>query len=159
MLKKELKQIKDAIKDFQSNKEYAEREEQKIRDKYTEQLSEYNPDEWWNRTVIDALNQRMNRDIQNLWDVFGNDTTIHIIYEDGSECIADGIEITSGEIKPKMQHIAYAWYGDGYVQFDTETGELHYDVSEDDQFETYEEYKNQIEIKYGTEWGRKQANK
>ena len=83
---------------------------------------------------------------------------IHIIYKDGSECVASGTEIVTGEITPKMQNIAYANYSDGYVEYDTLTGilvddetDFFGDLSTDEGIEARENYYNMIEIKYGTE--------
>lgn len=42
-----------------------------------------------------------------------------------------------------------------YIEQDTESGELNYDMSEDDQFEAHETYMNSIEVKFSTEWSKK----
>lgn len=104
-LPKELREIKEAIRDFKGSREYAEREEKRITEQYAEKLAEYGTDDWTSRRVIESLNQQRDRDIYQMWENYGNDATIHIIYEDGSECIASGTEIVSGDVVPKMQHM------------------------------------------------------
>ena len=83
---------------------------------------------------------------------FGNDAMIRIVYKDGSECIASGAEIVGGLITPRMQHIVYACYMDGYVEYDTFTGILVDDVtnffgdlSTDEGIEAREAYYGMIE--------------
>jgi hypothetical protein len=155
MKKDYLKQIKDAIRDFKDNREWAESKAKEIEQRYLEQIAEYNTNSWIDKSIIERLTKDMNTSIYNNYEMFGNDASIHIIYEDGSECSTTGMEIVTGECTPKMQHIVYASYMDGYSEFDTETGELNYDVSEDDQQEAREEYFNNIEIKFNTAWGIK----
>lgn len=161
-LAKELREIKEAIRDFKGNKEYAEREEKRIAERYAEKIAEYDPENWVDERSIESLKYRRDREIYQMWESYGNDATIHIIYEDGSECIASGTEIVSGEIVPKMQHIVYASYMDGWTEFDTFTGCLDDsfgDVSEDSGFEAREQYFSKIEIRFGTEWGKKHGRK
>jgi hypothetical protein len=155
MKKEFLKQIKEAIKDFKDNREWADSQAQQIEKRYNEQIEELDTDSWIDRQLIETLTKRMNNEIYNNYEMFGNDTSIHIIYEDGTECCTTGMEIVTNDCTPKIQHIVYASYMDGYIEYDTETGELNYDVSEDDQQEAREEYFNSIEIKYNTTWGRK----
>lgn len=160
-LAKELREIKAAIRDFKGNREYAEGEERQIAEKYAEKLAEYDPEDWTNQSVIKSLNQQRDREIFKMWENYGNDATIHIIYEDGSECIASGTEIVSGDIVPRMQHIAYATYEDGWIEYDTLTGTLvdedtdfFGDLSTDEGIEAREVYFNNVEIMFGTEWGK-----
>jgi len=157
---KELKDIKDAIKDFKNNRSYAKREEKQIAKRYAEQLSQYNPENWVDHSVINALTEQLKSAINGLYDSYGNDTTIHIIYTDGSQCVASGTEIVTGEITPKLQYIAYASYMDGWTEFDTLTGPLDdkWNLDEEEGFDKREEYFNDIEIKFGTDWGKKHAN-
>ena len=159
-LAKELKDIKSAIKDFRDSRSYAKREEKAIIKRYAEQLSQYNPDNWVNHSTINALTQQREKAIYELYESYGNDATIHIIYTDGSECVASGSEIVAGETTPKLQHIAYATYQDGWNIFDTLTGSLddRWDLDEEEGFDNREEYFNDIEIKFNTNWGKKHAN-
>lgn len=161
-LAKELREIKEAIRDFKESRKYAEQEEKRITEQYTEKLAEYDPENWTNQSVIRSLNQQRDNAIFKMWENYGNDATIHIIYENGSECIASGTEIVSGAIVPKMQHIAYAQYEDGYVEYDTLTGLLcdndfclFGDLGTDEGMEAREQYFDNVEIMFGTEWGKK----
>lgn len=165
-LPKELREIKEAIRDFKGSREYAEREEKRITEQYAEKLAENDTDDWTSRRVIESLNQQRDRDIYQMWENYGNDATIHIIYEDGSECIASGTEIVSGDVVPKMQYIAYATYSDGWVEYDTLTGVLvdndtdfFGDLSTDEGIEAREQYYNNVEIMFGTEWGKQHSLK
>lgn len=159
-----LKAVKDAIRDFKSNREYLnyriEQEEKKI----DEKIAEYNPEDWTNKWVLESLEKQKKGIAFRLCEDFGNDAMIHIIYKDGSECIASGAEIVGGSTTPKMQNIAYAQYEDGYVEYDTLTGMLidnetdfFGDLSTDEGIEARETYYNMVEIKFGTEWGRKHS--
>lgn len=160
-LAKELREIKEAIRDFKENREYAECQEAQIRKKYAEKLADYDPEDCTNQSIIKSLNQQMDREIFKIWESYGNDATIHIIYEDGSECIASGTEIVTGEIVPRMQHIAYATYSDGWIEYDTLTGilvdndtDFFGDLSTDEGIEAREQYFNNVEIMFDTEWGK-----
>lgn len=155
---KEMREIKQAIRDFQREKEWAERAEEKICERYAEKLLDYDTESWVDRRVIDSLNYQKSREIYSMWESYGNDATIHIIYEDGSECIASGTELVSGDIVPKMQHIAYACYADGWTEYDTYTGcldDCFGDLSEDSGAEAREQYFDNVEIMFNTEWGKK----
>lgn len=161
-LAKELREIKEAIRDFKGNEEYAEREEKRIAERYAEKIAELDPENCYDRRIIESLEYRRDHEIYSMWNSYGNDAMIHIIYEDGSECIATGTEIVSGEIVPKMQHIAYASYQDGWTEYDTFTGcldDVFGDLSEDSGIEAREQYFNEIEIRFGTEWGKRHGQK
>lgn len=160
-LAKEVREIKEAIRDFKENKKYAERDEKRIVEKYAEKIAEYDAKNWVDKRVIKNLECRRDHEIYQMWQNYGNDATIHIIYKDGSECIANGTEIVAGEIVPKMQHIAYATYSDGYMEYDTLTGilvddntDFFGDLSTDEGIIAREDYFTQIEIMFGTEWGK-----
>lgn len=154
---KELREIKEAIRDFKDSRESAKWQEEKIIRNYAEKIAEYNPESWIDRQTIKCLERQRENEIYKLYESYGNDATIHIIYTDGSECIASGTEIVSGEITPKMRHIAYAHYQDGWTEFDTLTGNLDdvWNLEEDAGIEAREQYYNSVEIKFGTAWGRK----
>lgn len=163
-LAKELREIKAAIRDFKGDREYAELQEIRIKEKYAERIAEYAPENWINQRSIELLSKQRDEEIYQMWESYGNDATIHIIYDDGSECIASGAEIVSGEVIPKMQHIAYATYSDGWIEYDTLTGilvdndtDFFGDLSTDEGMEAREQYFNNIEIMFGTEWGKKQT--
>lgn len=157
-----LKAIKEAIRDFKQNRKYAECDELRIKKEYDEKIMAYNLDDWTDKRVIKSLTSQRDNAIYQMWELYGNDAMIHIIYDDGSECIASGVEIVSGEVIPKMQHIAYATYSDGWMEYDTLTGilvdndtDFFGDLSTDEGMEAREQYFNNIEIMFGTEWGKK----
>lgn len=161
---KYLKEIKEAIRDFKDNREFLDRLIEDKEKAFDERLAEYDPESWVDRWTIESLKKQKAEAIYRLCEEFGNDAMIHIIYKDGSECVASGTEIVTGEITPKMQNIAYANYSDGYIEYDTLTGilvddetDFFGDLSTDEGIEARENYYNMIEIKYGTEWGRKHS--
>ena len=156
-LSKELREIKNAIRGFKDNREYAKGQEEKIARHYTEEIAEYDSESWIDRRAIVTLEQQRDRKIHELYDSWGNDVTIHIIYTDGSQCIVSGADILTGEVTPKLQHIAYASYQDGWTEYDTLTGCLDdiWNPEEDEGIEAREQYFNSVEIKFGTDWGKK----
>lgn len=161
MLKDKLKLIKESIKDFKDDRKFLDGQIEKIEQRHKEKIE----DAKLNYTEGYFLNQRLNQlekeqqsTIYKMCEDFGNDASFHIIYDDGSECCVTGTEIVTGEITPKLQHIAYAQYGDGYEEFDTEIGNFSWDVSIDEEFEQREEYLNSVEIKFNTAWGIKHQN-
>lgn len=165
-LAKELREIKSAIRDFKENRKYAKEQEARIKKRYAEMLAGYDPEDWTNQWVIESLGKQCDNEIYQMWENYGNDATIHIIYEDGSECIASGTEIVYGDVVPKMQHIAYATYEDGWIEYDTLTGilvdndtDFFGDLSTDEGIEAREQYYNNIEIMFGTKWGKRHSIK
>ncbi len=161
-LPKYLKAIKEKIREFKRNREwlnYAIEQEEK---KYDEKLAEYDRNNWMDKWIIERLEKQRAEVAYKKCEEFGNDAMIHIIYKDGSECVVSGAEIVGGVITPKMQNIAYANYSDGWVEYDTLTGilvddntDFFGDLSTDAGIEARENYYSMIEIKFGTEWGRK----
>lgn len=161
----ELRRIKESIKDFKEERQNAAYAADRIRKSYDEQIRQYAEDcgqtladdyfceDWYTRQFINTLISRRDREISNLYDEWGLDSSVYIIYKDGSTCHAFGAEIVAGDISPRMQHIAYAFYGDGWTEFDTEIGEFPWDCSEDDQCCAKEEYTTSVEIKFRTEFG------
>ena len=166
---KELKEIKQSIKDFISFRKDAAVLEKRITAQYDKEMNEYaemcgHPldengfcEDYHTRQHINELAKHRDRAIFDQYESFGNDSTIHLIYKDGSECIAGGNEIVNGSIAPKLQNIAYAYYGDGWCAFDTLIGEWSWDVSVDLQFADQDEYEASVQVMYGTKWGRKHA--
>lgn len=159
-----LKAVKDAIRDFKENREYLNYRIEQEEKKMDEKIAEYDPEDWTNKWVLESLEKQKKGIAFRLCEDFGNDAMIHIIYKDGSECIASGAEIVGGLTTPKMQNIAYAQYEDGYVEYDTLTGMLidnetdfFGDLSTDEGIEAREAYYNMVEIKFGTEWGKKHS--
>jgi len=158
-LPKELKEIKETIKDFKGNRSFAKREEKKLIERHNERMKDYNSNNWVDQNFIKTLENRLQKDIYNLYEMYGNDTTIQIIYTDGTECNVTGAEIVTGEITPRLQQIAYASYQDGYTIFDTLSGNMDtkWDIEIEGEIETdwdaRDEYFNQVEIKFNTKWG------
>lgn len=101
-LPKELKEIKETIKDFKGNRSFAKREEKKLIERHNERMKDYNSNNWVDQNFIKTLENRLQKDIYNLYEMYGNDTTIQIIYTDGTECNVTGTEIVTGEITPKL---------------------------------------------------------
>lgn len=154
---KELKEIKTAIHELISNREYALDMEANIEKRYDEEISSFDPESWYDRNIIKSLKKKKENEIWNLYEGFGNDISIHIIYVDGSECCTNGLEIVAGEVTPKMQHIAYASYMDGYTEYDTLSGCLDdlWDLSEDEGITERDDYFSKVEILFNTEWGKR----
>jgi len=156
-LAQQLKEIKEAIKDFKGNRSFVKREEKKIIENYKEKLKGYDSQNWVDRNFINTLEKRCESEIYNLYEMYGNDATIQIIYNDGTECNVTGTEIVAGEITPKLQQIAYASYQDGYTIFDTLSGNMDdkWDIEGEDEvdWDARDEYFNNIERIFKTKWG------
>jgi len=157
-----LKAVKDAIRNFKDNREWLDRRIEQEEKWINEKIAEYETETYVNQWVIERLKKEKEEITYRLCEEFGDDAHIHIIYKDGSECMASGMEIVGGSITPKLQHIAYAQYEDGWCEYDTLTGilvdddtDFFGDLSTDEGIEARENYYNMVEIKYGTEWGRK----
>jgi len=179
----EMRRIKEAIRIFKGerqwakimeqriNKEYDNLIQERLHDFYGKTLKEINSEQdsttaWSARRIIDEIEKQRNRTLNQWYDEAGNDTTIYIIYKDGSTQYVTGTEIVGGKITPKMQAIAYAYYFDGWDEFDTEIGdwdlglygktadEYNYDII-DEMLLIKDKYESDIEIKYKTEWGLK----
>jgi len=158
-LARELKEIKDAIKDFKGDRSFAKREENKKIAEHKEKLKEYDSSQWYHRNLINTLEYRLQSDICKLYEMYGNDATIQIIYTDGTECNATGTEIVSGEITPKLQQIAYASYQDGYTIYDTLSGnmddkwDIEIEGEKEIDWDAREEYFDNVERIFKTKWG------
>lgn len=96
-LTQQLKEIKEAIQDFKGNRSYAKREEKKIIANHKEKMKEYDSSQWYHRDIINTLEYRLQSDIYQLYEMYGNDATIQIIYLDGTECNVTGTEIVAGK--------------------------------------------------------------
>ena len=152
-----LKLVKDTIKELKSNRPYVAAQVQKIMDAYHEAKAMYDATNFMDRIALESLKSRCGRDIDNVFESWDNSSTFHIIYKDGSECIANGEEILNGDITPKFTNIAYAHYMSGDEEYDTDIGNFAWDVTDDSEFEKREAYLDSVEIKYGTAWGKKHA--
>jgi len=157
MMTKELKEIKEAIQDFKGNRSFAKREEKNLIAKHNERMQDYDSQSWVDRNFINTLEYRLQTDIYKLYNEnFGADTTIQIIYTDGTECNVTGGEIVAGEITPRLQKIAYASLQNGYTILDTLSGNMDnkWDLEDGEQdWEAREEYFNNVERTFGTKWG------
>lgn len=158
MLKKELKEIKDIIKDLKDSQKDVKNNIKRIVQDYNTQIKQYDKNNWVDKNVIESLEKQQQKAIYNTYDTYSNDSSIHIIYKDGSEICTTGLEIVSNENIPKLTNIVYAKYMDGDIEFDTEIGEFNFDISIDEELEKREKYLNSIEVKFGTEWGKKHTN-
>jgi len=164
MNKEALKEIKEAIKDFKDNRSFAKREEKSIIAKHKETMKDYDSNNWVDQNFINTLEQRLQSDIYEMYEMFGADTTIQIIYTNGEECNVTGAEIVTGEITPRLQQIAYASLQNGYTILDTLSGNLDnkWDLGDDEEeevdWEARDKYFDNVEIQFGTVWGKKHAN-
>jgi hypothetical protein len=158
MLTKQLKDIKEAIKDLKSNRSYVLSLELAKRETYAQQIAEYDATNYFEAQSIVTLEERFNCELNKLYDDFGMDVTIQIIYTDGSECNVTGEEIIKG-VNPTMQHIAYACYSDAYTEYDTLTGCLDNIFQHGEKFEEREEYGTGVEIMFNTAWGKRHGSK
>jgi len=109
----------------------------------------------------DSLKQKATEDI--IWR-YDNGQVYRFIYKDGSEAHISAREILNGAKLPRLSNIAYAEMSDADWHIDTETGELNWysnehmeacgwdeDVADESVFQ----YETAIEVKYGTEWGKR----
>ena len=181
----EMRRIKEAIRDFKKEREWFKTMEQRINkghdemiteqiiNHYGKTLEEINAEprdsaiKWLAQQTLDRIEKSRSQAIYKWYEDAGNDTTIYIIYKDGSTLYVSGTEIVSGDVTPKMNNIAYALYMDGWEHFDTEIGDIDkglfgrtaedYDYEmTDEMYEIKEQYERNIEIKYRTAWGLKQ---
>jgi len=164
-----MRMFKQAIRDLWNEHEYAVSYTNKISDKHKARMEQYKADnadmpEWFVNEAIERMEKERVRTMFDIWQDFGNDASFHIIYADGSEDFASGVEIVGHDVKLKMQHIVYAYYLDGYVGYDTLTGELEWDEQEGDEtgdewFERRDAYMSMVQYKYGTEWAKRMIEK
>jgi len=167
---KEMRLIKEAIRDFWNEHEWACTMAERVSQQHKDRIEQYKADcagmpEAHINYTIERFEQQRQKAVWDMWESFGNDTTIHLIYKDGSEAIYSGAELVSHDVpKPKMQHIAYACLLDGWQEYDTLTGELEWDEQDGDEtgdewFERREAYMNMVQFKYGTEWAKRMIEK
>ena len=89
---------------------------------------------------------------------YHNDQMFWFIYKDGSQLIFNAEEVLTGEVKYiNYSNIVFAHCRTGYDEYDTEIGNHEWQGDTDEQFEAREKYFSNIEIKYKTKWGLKQA--
>jgi len=113
--------------------------------------------EWINYTR-GWLRTHLLKERTQLLDNYHINQSFQFIYKDGSQRLFSAEEILTGQTTHiNYSNIAYAHMLTAYEEMDTESGELNYDISEDDQAEAYEAYQTAIEIKYQTAWGKKQV--
>lgn len=159
-----LKTIIESIKEVQGNvKDYNRQYKQLVKEqiKRAKKLGEYYEPALsfigtWENYLPSWLRDSFQRDRNSLLESWDPEATYYFIYRDGSHRCFNSEEILTGEVTQiKFSGIAYAHMLNPWEEIDTETGELNYDYSEDDQLEAHEEYMNNIERKYKTEWGIK----
>ena len=172
----EMRRIKEAIRDFKGEREWAKVLESRIIETHDEKVKNYIAEcgaeldengyckDYWARQTIERWEKELPKTIYQMYEGMGNDTTIYIIYKDGSTLYVSGSEIVGGDVTPKMQNIAYAHYQDGLEEFDTLIGNFDdtfpysldfTDAEENEHWEKVETYKSSVEIKFGTDWGKK----
>lgn len=109
---------------------------------------------------IESIKERCHQEIFDMWHEDTDAVYFYIIYTDGSEARAFGFDIISHDVKLRMQHIAYAYYLDGFTEYDTLAGYLDWgendeNVTEDEWSERREAYMDMVQYKFNTEWARK----
>ena len=119
-----LRSVKEAIRNLKDNRNFLELIIKQEFERIDEKIAKYDMGNYQDRCVIANLNLQKTEFAGKKIEEFGNDAKVYIIYKDGSRCIAYGEEIVTREITPKMQHIAYAMYSDGWTEYDTFTGIL-----------------------------------
>ncbi len=159
-----LKTIIESIREVQGNvKYYNSRYKQLIKRqiKQAKELGEYYEPALsslgtWENFLPSWLRDSFQKERSGLLQYFDPEASYYFVYRDGSNRCFNSEEILTGEAtRIKLSGIVYAHMNDPWQEIDTETGELNYDYSEDDQLAAHEEYMNNIERKYKTEWGLK----
>ena len=145
-----LKEIKSRIKDSHSSIPYIKAQIKKIEKAFAERIAE---------ELATYSERRMREAIFEEYSRWDGETHYYLIYKDGScVCISDE-DLISGDPMPKLTNIVYAHYQDGYDEMDTESGALHFYEGDEVDYEAEDErkeaYENAIEIKYGTEFGKR----
>jgi len=167
ILKDVKKDIITSIKNEIDNRKYYNIERKKlVAEQYKIFKSHYDFYEdsngnWW-EYIHDNMRQVFTRERFNLIERHSCECHYHIIYKDCSERNFHSDDIITGHENAKnisYNNIVYMSISTGDYEMDTETGELNFDVSEDDQLEARDNYFAGIEIKYKTKWGLKQLAK
>ena len=175
MLKAELKSIKNDLWEVLGNKKYVQsaikQMKREIEAERKAELARYatiTSDAWtlayWKRQDDERYGRLLRERTDYIISQYHCDQSYHLIYKDGSEACVTAEEILSGEPFPKVSNIVYAELSSGYENYDTETGDLDFYSEEameacDGNYEAEDErrwqYDAAIEIKYGTEWGKR----
>lgn len=150
-----IRMFKNEIRNLKDNRVGLNWELEKIEKEYQERIKNLATNSYLEYFKPRIEDQKF-RDIQSMYDTYSNESTIRIIYDDGTELIVDGTMIMTGEVKPKMQHIVYAMYEDGYCEYDTLNGMLvdwntnfYGDLSTEEGVVAREEYFTMIDEKFG----------
>lgn len=161
----EMRRIKREIRDLWDGHGLAVEQVKRVSDSYREQIEQYKKDnaclpDFLVRSTVDRWEDQRVRAIWDVWETYGNDITIQFIYEDGSELNVTGVELVGHDVKPKMQHIAYAYFISGYEEYDTLSGDLDWgDIDDaatvDEWCEARDRYFNKVQMRYNTEWAKK----
>lgn len=155
-----LRLIKSMMKDAHSNVKYVEAEVRALRKKQAQRMKEYLEGFEGYRRMMEKerLERIFAKEVAAIYDSWGAEDSYYLIYKDGSCVCTSDAELISGEKLPKLTDIVYATYSGTCDSWDTESGELCWYRDTDD-YEAEDErkaaYENAIEIKYGTEFGKK----
>lgn len=115
-------------------------------------------EEYINSEINSCYRRHLIEKASELLENFHYNESFMIIYKNGTQSLISAEEILTGEVKGiDYSNWAYAYMLDAGEEMDTDTGELEYDISIDEEAEAHEEYMHNIEVKYGTEWGKKHA--
>lgn len=159
-----LREIKDRIKESHRDIPYIKAQIKKIEKEFAERMAEElatysDPDGYFAMQYKESMERRMRDAIFAEYSRWDGETHYYLIYKDGScVCISDE-DLISGDPMPKLTNIVYAYYQDGYDEMDTESGSLHFYEGDEVDYEAEDArkqaYEDAIEVKFGTEYGRR----
>ena len=159
-----LKEIKERMKDSHKNVYYINKQIKKIEKEFAERAKEElatysDPDGYFAMQYKESMRVRLQRAILDEYNRWDGETHYYLIYKDGSCVCTSDEDLISGDPMPKLTDIVYAHYQDGYDEMDTESGALHFYEGDDVDYEAEDArkqaYEDAIEVKYGTEYGRR----
>ena len=152
--------IKSMMRDAHSNVKYIQTEEKALRKEQAQRMKEYleGMEGYWRVVEKERLERIFAQEIDDLYSNWDAEDTYYLIYKDGSFVCTSDAELIRGDKLPKLTDIVYAMYSGTCDSWDTESGELRWYMDTDDYEagdERKEAYENAIEIKYGTEFGKR----
>ncbi len=156
-----LRAIKSMMREAHSNVKYIQAEEKALRKEQAQRMKEYleGMDGYWRIREKERLERIFAEEIDALYSNWDAEDSYYLIYKDGSCVCTSDAELISGEKLPKLTDIVYAMYSGTCDSWDTESGELHWYEGDEVDYEAEDErkeaYENAIEIKYGTEFGKR----
>lgn len=154
MKKNTLRGIKELMKDAHNNAPYALAAGRKVEKEYDKKIAAAS---WYFER--ESLTQRKGKAIADAMRPWSAEGSYYLIYNDGSCACTSDDDLISGDKLPRLTGIVYAEYQGTDDHYDTETGDLHFYEGDDVDYEAEDTrkqaYDDAIEIKYGTDYGRK----